>query len=113
MVTEFSVHTNDVTQRAQSLKEALYVYFSNPQVAGVVLWHFSDQDGITMGDDMPLFEGPDFKVTSDYHIIIIIIIILAIFSGGWSQTHSVSYLMIADVCLCVCLHIMKMPNALL
>ena len=62
-VTELSVHSDDVIQRALSLEQALRVYFSQPEIIAVVFWLFSDQKGITFSDgDMALFEGPDFEV---------------------------------------------------
>ena len=53
----------NVTRRADGIEDALRLYFSQPEIEGIMLWHFGNE---TTGNGEPhktLFDGPDYTVS--------------------------------------------------
>ena len=61
-VTELDVELEDVNVRADRYDDAVTLYFSHPNVDGIILWGFSDQHH--WRPLAALFEGDDFVVMS-------------------------------------------------
>ena len=65
-ITEFSVHTDNVTLRADELEKAITVYFSEECVQGILLWGFSDQPPLAFRKDSALTTGINFVVRYEF-----------------------------------------------
>ena len=60
-ITELDIsEVSDPTRLADSYEDILMLYFSDPNIHGVLLWGFSDQHHSK--PDAALFEGPDYIV---------------------------------------------------
>ena len=71
-ITEFSVHSYDVMERARAIEEAFYVYFSQRSIQAIMLWGFSDLSGYHFVDDMFLTTGETFTVR-----VVVTVVLLA------------------------------------
>ena len=55
----------NVNDRADGYEDAMRLYFSRPEIEGVLLWGFWDQ--AHSKPDAALFEGPDLTVSLQQH----------------------------------------------
>ena len=60
-ITELDISQLDnPSQLADSYEDVLTLYYSRPEIEGIMLWGFSDQ--YHSKPDAALFEGPDYEV---------------------------------------------------
>ena len=61
-ITELDIRgIEDPTEKADAYDDVITLYFSDPNIDGVLLWGFSDIHHVS--PDAALFEGPDYTVS--------------------------------------------------
>ena len=61
-ITEMDFAEGDVNQRADGYEDALRLYFSRPEIDGILLWGFWNEEHSK--PDAALFDGPDLTVSN-------------------------------------------------